>query len=94
MSLTLWLLLAIVALGIASFFLVKNNAKLRTKTRSQAATIASMKRNLATIKEAAKDDATAQTEVLKLDKEIVNAKTAADAARLRRHFVSVALDGL
>lgn len=94
MSLTLVLILAVVALAGAGFFLVKNNAKLRAVTRSQAATIESMKRNLAAIKEAGKADLKAQTEVLKLDKEIVNAKTAADAARVRRRFVSGAYNGL
>lgn len=94
MNTTIILVLVIVVITGIGYFGWKRSIKLRRKLNSTEAKLAFMAKNLETFHMIEKDDSKAQANLLEIDREIVNAKTQVDAARIRRKFVSAAYSGL
>lgn len=94
MSVTLIVSGVAVIAALLAFWGWRRSIKLKTVLLKTQAIVDSLERNLATIKMADEYDQIATTKIFEIDKEIVNAKTQADASRIRRRFVSGVYNGL
>jgi len=80
--------------ALLAFWGWKRANRMKVELKQTQALVESLKMNLERIKKANKDDQIATNKILEIDKEIVNAKTQADASRIRRRFVSGVYNGL
>lgn len=85
--------IAVIA-ALLAFLGWRQSGKNKKRADDYKAMVLSLKRNLAVIKKADTDDQIVNVKILEIDKEIVNAKTQADASRIRRRFVSGVYNGL
>lgn len=94
MNITLigWLV-AIVG-GFVAYIGWARSGKLKKEVIKKDAKLRAIEKNLSQIKEADAEDRKAREAVQQIDRDIVNAKTQKDAARIRRHFIDNAFIGL
>lgn len=94
MNVTLIMAIVIIVLGGIAYYGWKRSSNLKKELVQTKHELSSIVKNIETIRLANKDDAQAQTKLLAIDKEIINAKTPMDASRIRRNFVANAYGGM
>jgi len=94
MNVTLAAILVAIICALLAYLAFTRARHLKVQLEKKDAKIVAMTRNLSLIMEADKSDQIAVAKINALDREIANAKSKQDAARIRHRFVSSAYNGL